>query len=257
VVTQRKPHKVVVVGASSGLGRAIALGLAARGTSVAFLARRVDRVQAAADEAGPGSIAVACDVTDESSTRSAIESAATGLGGIDGLVYCAGVGGLARLEDSTAALWRSVLDTNVTGAALATAAALPHLVASGGVAAYLSSVSASLTPPWPGLGAYAASKAALDKLVEAWRGEQPGVRFTRVVVGDTVGGEGHSATEFASGWDTELFGSCLTAWSERGYLSGSLIDVDDLVSVVAAVLTIGASIPSVSVTPATGGPTLA
>ena len=45
-------------------------------------------------------------------------------------------------------------DTNVVGAALVTAAALPHLAASNGVAVYLSSVSASLTPPWPGLGAY-------------------------------------------------------------------------------------------------------
>ena len=61
---------------------------------------------------------------------------------------------------------------------------------SGGTAAYLSSVSASLTPPWPGLGAYAVSKAALDKLVEAWRAEHPHVGFTRVVVGDCGGGEG-------------------------------------------------------------------
>ncbi len=80
--------------------------------------------------------------------------------------------------------WRRVFDTNVIGAAIVTSAAIEHLTASGGTAAYLSSVSASLTPPWPGLGAYAVSKAALDKLVEAWRAEHPTVGFTRVVVGD-------------------------------------------------------------------------
>ena len=72
-----------------------------------------------------------------------------------------------------------VFDTNVMGAALVTAAAVPHLSASGGTAVYLSSVSASLTPPWPGLGAYGVSKAALDKLVEAWRVEHPDIGFTR------------------------------------------------------------------------------
>ena len=80
---------------------------------------------------------------------------------------------------------------------------IPHLAESQGAAAYLSSVSASLTPPWPGLGSYAVSKAALDKLVEAWRAEHPQIGFTRVVVGDCAGGEGESLTEFANGWDRD------------------------------------------------------
>ena len=88
------------------------------------------------------------------------------------------------------ATWRTLFDTNVIGASLVTAAALPHLAASNGVAAYLSSTSASLTPAFPGLGAYAVSKAALNKLVEAWRGEHPGVGFTQVTVGDCAGGDG-------------------------------------------------------------------
>ena len=45
------------------------------------------------------------------------------------------------------------------------------------------------------------SKAALDKLVEAWRAEHPAVGFTRLVVGDCAGGEGPSMTEFTTGWD--------------------------------------------------------
>ena len=85
---------------------------------------------------------------------------------------------------------------------------------------FLSSVSASLTPPWPGLGAYIVSKAALDKLVEAWRAEHPDIGFTRLVVGDCGGGEGDSRTEFAEGWDPELAAELATVWSTRGYMSG-------------------------------------
>ncbi len=85
-----------------------------------------------------------------------------GLGGIDALVYATGIGPLGRLADTDAETWRRTFDTNVIGAALVTAAAIPHLTESRGVAAYLSSVNGSLTPPWPGLGAYAVSKAALE-----------------------------------------------------------------------------------------------
>jgi NAD(P)-dependent dehydrogenase (short-subunit alcohol dehydrogenase family) len=196
-------------------------------------------------------VAIECDVTDETSCRAAITEAAQALGGIDALVYAPGIGPLVRLADTDAATWRRVFDTNVTGAALVTSAAIEHLTASGGTAAYLSSVSASLTPPWPGLGAYAVSKAALDKLVEAWRAEHPHVGFTRVVVGDCAGGEGDAQTQFANGWDTDLAASLYPIWSERRYLSGALIDVDHLVAVIEAVLRGGAtlSIPSVTVAP--------
>src|SRR3954451_15705947 len=166
--------RTVVIGASSGLGRCIGIGLAQRGAHVALLARRRARLEDAAKEAGPGTLAIECDVTDEKFCRAAIADAAAGLGGIDALVYTPAIGPLARLVDTDAATWRRVFETNVIGATLVTTAVLPHLVATKGTAMYLSSTSASLTDPLPGLGAYAVSKAALDKLVEAWRGEHSG-----------------------------------------------------------------------------------
>src|SRR5215217_6615001 len=172
----RTSMRTVIVGASSGLGRCVARGLAQDGGHVALLARRKDKLDEAAQEAGSDAVAVACDVTDPSSAAAAIDEAARALGGIEALV------------DTDAEIWRWAFDTNVIGAALVTAAAIPHLEASRGVAAYFSSVSASLTDPWPGLGVYATSKAALDKLVEAWRAEHPRVGFSRVVVGDCGGG---------------------------------------------------------------------
>jgi NAD(P)-dependent dehydrogenase (short-subunit alcohol dehydrogenase family) len=243
--------RTVVVGASSGLGRCLAVGLGRRGATVALMARRQDRLADAVKEAGPGAVAIGCDVTDEVSTRSALDRAAEAMGGIDALVYATGIGPLARLADTDAATWRNLFDTNVIGASLVTAAAIPHLTASNGVAAYLSSTSASLTPALPGLGAYAVSKAALNKMVEAWRGEHPRVGFTQVTVGDCAGGDGDSMTEFANGWDTDLAVEMGTLWTDRQHIVGSLLDVEDLVAVVDTVLRCGASacIPAVAVVP--------
>lgn len=243
--------RTVVVGASSGLGRCIGVGLAQRGAQVALLARRRGRLDDAAKQAGPGALVVECDVTDPASCRSAVAEAAEGLGGIDALVYAPGIGPLVKLVDTDADTWRRVFDTNVTGAALVTAAAVPHLTASTGAAVYLSSVSASQTPPWPGLGAYAVSKAALDKLVEAWRAEHPDIGFTRLVVGDCAGGEGDARTEFNEGWDLDLAAEVVQTWAARSYLSGTLMDVERLVAVVDAVLRDGAtlSVPSITVAP--------
>jgi NAD(P)-dependent dehydrogenase (short-subunit alcohol dehydrogenase family) len=243
--------RTVVVGASSGLGRCIGVGLAKRGAQVALLARRKDRLERAAEEAGAGARVLACDVTDAGSCRAAIDAAADGLGGIDALIYAAGIGPLARLVDLDADTWRRTFDTNVIGAALLTAAAIPHLTAARGRAIYLSSVSASLSPPWPGLGAYVVSKAALDKLVEAWRTEHAEVGFTRLVVGDCAGGTGDSQTGFMLGWDPKLMGELVPVWLQRGLMTGTLIDVEDLVAVVDGVLRTGptASLPSVVVAP--------
>jgi NAD(P)-dependent dehydrogenase (short-subunit alcohol dehydrogenase family) len=217
------------------------------------LARRLERLEAAAKEAGPGTLALACDVTSAESCRSAIGVAAAQLGGIDALVYTPAIGPLASLLETDAETWRRVFDTNVIGAALVTSAAVPHLTATNGVAVYLSSVSASLTPPWPGLGAYAVSKAALDKLVEAWRAEHPTVGFTRLVVGDCAGGEGDSMTGFADDWDPDRFMQFHSHWAARKYLSDSLIEVDELVNVVDSLIRHGGSLslPSVTVAPRT------
>lgn len=243
--------RTVVVGASSGLGRCIGIGLAKGGARVALLARRRERLEGAAREAGNGALAIACDVTDAISCREAVETAARELGGIDALVYASGIGPLVRLADLDAETWRRAFDTNVIGAALTTSAALPHLSAARGRAIYLSSVSASLTAPWPGLGAYVVSKAALDKLVEAWRVEHADVGFTRLVVGDCGGGPGDSATGFGSGWDPKISAEVVPIWLQRGLLSGALIDAEDLVAVVDSVLRMGpsASLPSVVVAP--------
>lgn len=249
------PLRVAVVGASAGLGRCIGLGLADKGARVAFLARRLDRLENAAKEAGEGATAVACDVTDAASCQRAMSDVADAFGGIDALVYTTGMGVLAPLSDVTAEQWAQLFATNVTGASLATAAAAPHLAASAGTALYLSSLSASYTAPWPLLGAYAVSKAALDKLVEAWRVEHPEIGFTRLAVGDSFGGEGDSQTEFNKNWDPKALDKAIRLWMERGEMHGGLVDAAHLADVVHAVLVCGNSsfIPQLTLAPRPSG----
>ena len=81
----------VITGASSGIGEATARALAADGHRVALLARRVDRIQALADELGDGAIAIQADVTDRDSLVAAARRVQDELGGADILVNNAGV----------------------------------------------------------------------------------------------------------------------------------------------------------------------
>jgi NAD(P)-dependent dehydrogenase (short-subunit alcohol dehydrogenase family) len=243
--------RVAVVGASAGLGRCIGLGLAERGHRVAFLARRQDRLANAAKEAGNGAAAVVCDVSDSASCQRAVTDVVDAFDGLDAVVYTTGMGVLAPLADVTADQWAQLFATNVTGASLFTAAAAPHLATSAGSAVYLSSLSASYSTPWPMLGAYAVSKAALDKLVEAWRIEHPNIGFTRLAVGDSFGGEGDSQTEFNKNWDPAALDSAIRYWMDHGYMQGGLVDAAHLVGVVASVLQCGSSsfIPYLTLAP--------
>jgi NAD(P)-dependent dehydrogenase (short-subunit alcohol dehydrogenase family) len=245
--------RTVVVGASSGLGRCIGIGLAQRGDQVALLARRRERTESAAKEAGHDAVAVECDVTDEASCRSAISEAADALGGIDSLVYTPAIGPLVRMVDTDAETWRRVFDTNVIGAALVTAAAMPHLTASAGKVVYLCSDAGTFGPPWPGLGAYGVSKAALERLVEAWRAEHPDVGFTNLIVGECAGGDGDAATGMNIGWDPELAMQAYPLWVSRGCMPGKLMPVEDLIHVVHMILSTDAS-TSMPIVVARGGP---
>ena len=170
---------------------------------------------------------------------------------MDAVIVVAGISELRRVEEIDAAAWHRMFGTNVVGASLITAAVLPHLKESSGMIAYLSSVSASLTAPWPGLASYTVTKAALDKLVEAWRSEHPEVGFTRLIVGECAGGEGDGTSQFTASWDLELAGELFAEWTARGLLTEKLMDVEHFISAVHALVQCGASvtIPTIAMTP--------
>jgi NAD(P)-dependent dehydrogenase (short-subunit alcohol dehydrogenase family) len=221
--------RVLVIGASSGIGQAVGMNVAKAGGRVAFAARRRDLCEQAAASAGAGSIALQCDVRDSDACEAVVGEAAKAFGGLDAFVFATGVSPLTRLTESGADEWRMVFETNVIGANLICRAALPHLRASGGRAVFLSS--SSVGRPYPALVAYAASKAALEESIRGWRAENPDMSFSCIVVGPTAG------TEFGTTWDPERTMEMLTFWDEHGYpATDSFMSLDDMASAVVQVL---------------------
>lgn len=235
-------RRTLVVGASAGIGRAIARATAAEGARLVVAARRRDALEELAAElagAGYDATALPLDVSDESACESAVARAVAALGGLDALVYSVGIAFMHELRDVDGGTWSRILAANVTGAALVARAAVPALEQSRGRAVFISSISADDFPPRRGLGPYMVSKAALNKLVEVLQAEHKRVGFTRVSVGDTA------PTDFASGWDMGAIGERVGEWTSQGVMFGRAMEPASVARHVADLL---ASEESVAVT---------
>jgi NADP-dependent 3-hydroxy acid dehydrogenase YdfG len=121
----------LVTGASSGIGEATALALAAEGAAVAIAARRRDRLDALADKinAQGRALVLETDVTDEAQVRAMVDQTVTVLGGLDVLINNAGVMLLGPILDAPTEEWRRMVELNLLGLLYCTHAALPHLLA--------------------------------------------------------------------------------------------------------------------------------
>jgi NAD(P)-dependent dehydrogenase (short-subunit alcohol dehydrogenase family) len=203
--------RVLVVGASSGIGRATAELAAGEGARVALVARRVERLREIAD-ALPGSVAVQADVRDQAACAAAVGEAAGAFGGLDAVAYVSGATPLGLLAEPEGDQWASAFETNVFGAVAVGRAALPHLLETNGRIVFVSSTAPER--PWPGMVAYAASKAALDAFVAGWRAEVPEVGATRLVCGPTM-------TEMGLTWDPDVAMRLRPRWAEGGWLTAS------------------------------------
>ncbi|MDX3261959.1 SDR family NAD(P)-dependent oxidoreductase [Streptomyces sp. MI02-2A] len=151
--------KALVTGGASGIGRATAELLAARGAEVAVL------------DLDPSSVdkplfAHRADVIDDASVRAALSAAVTDLGGLDVLINNAGIGAQGTVEDNDDEQWRRVLDVNVLGMVRTTRAALPHLRESAH-AAIVNTCSIAATAGLPQRALYSASKGAVLSLTLA------------------------------------------------------------------------------------------
>ncbi|WP_369211973.1 SDR family oxidoreductase [Streptomyces flavofungini] len=179
---------VVVTGATSGIGRATALDLAAHGYQVIATARstgQADKLLAAAAERGHSLRTVLLDVTEASScTRAAAEVEEQTGGGPWALVNNAGLAHAGAFEDVSEEAARAVLEVNVLGAARMARLVLPAIRRrGGGRIVNMSSVGGLLTLPFNGW--YCASKHALEALTDALRMETAadGVRCTLIEPG--------------------------------------------------------------------------
>ena len=194
--------RLVVVGGSSGIGRAIAQRAGELGAAVVVSARRADRLAELA-----GCIPIVADVRRVEDCERLGRDAAHELGEIDLLVYAAGTSPLRLLADIGDEDWQAVLETNLLGAHHVVTSVLPFL-SRRAVVSFISSD--SVVAPRPGLVPYAASKGALEALVRGFRTEHPSTRFTCCSIGPTF------PTGFADGFDLAAFEGVLEHWSRLG-----------------------------------------
>jgi NAD(P)-dependent dehydrogenase (short-subunit alcohol dehydrogenase family) len=231
-------RRVVVMGASAGIGRAFAVQAVKAGAEVALVARRAEPLAAAVDEAGGGH-AVVGDVCDYAAMPDLVTALTAAVGGdIDLVVHAAGASELRLLADGDAEGWRRTFEINVVAANELIKAVLPHLAADA-IVGVLSSESAE--KPRSGMVPYAASKAALDAALRGWRLEHPEVRFSCLAVGAT------QPTEFGAGFEADLLGRVFADWGRHGLLQEAFMDTDDLAGFLVGTLGSALDHPTVGV----------
>ena len=192
---------VVVMGASSGIGRATALNFAAHGATVVCSARDGGGLATLVDEIsarGGKAVAVVADVADPEQMTSVAAFTAQELGRIDTWVHVAAVSVYARFEDTSPAEFARVIEVNLLGQIHGALAALPHLRSAGGGALIcVSSVEGQVSLPFQ--SAYAASKHGVVGFLDSLR-----IELSREGVAVSV------TNIMPSGMNTPLFQKALT-----------------------------------------------
>jgi NAD(P)-dependent dehydrogenase (short-subunit alcohol dehydrogenase family) len=174
-------RRVVISGASSGIGFETARMLASNGAEICLVARRADALEAAVDEIGNGAWAWSCDVADAASIAGLVAEAANRWGAVDGLVNNAGAAPMARLDETTDEVWDEAFSINVRGPFLL-CRELGALLHEGSSPAVVNVSSTLAERAIPGMAAYNASKAALNQLTRSLALEwAPAVRVNAVM----------------------------------------------------------------------------
>jgi len=189
---QRLRGKVVIVtGASTGMGRAIAIALAGEGATLGLVARTASRLEEAASLARADTADVVSfpgDVGDNQFVKRVIGTTVERFGRIDILVNNAGTNTFHRnLADTSLPEWHQVLNTNLTGAFLFVRYVLPHMRKAGRGQIINISSGAGLAPSGPAGVAYSASKHALHSLNGSINQEERrhGIRACVIAPGET------------------------------------------------------------------------
>lgn len=179
--------RVIVTGASSGIGRATANRFLSEGAIVVSVGRRMDTLKEVASSNENG-VSVVADLSDETQTERCIAEAVEAMGGLDVVVNAAGILKAGRIEDSTLALWDEMMNINLRSIFHLMKLAVPHLERTGGNIVNVSSVTGPRS--FPGVLAYCVSKAGLDQLTRCAALElaAKGIRVNAVNPGVVVSG---------------------------------------------------------------------
>lgn len=235
LVTQLAGTRLVVVGASAGIGRAVAVRAAREGAELALVARRREPLDQLAQEIGRGTV-ITADLSLPVDCARIGEEAARALGAVDVVLFTAAIARLRPLRQLTAEEWTQTLATNLVGTSLAISGLLPYL-SDRALVTVTSSESAGR--PFYALGSYAASKSAVEDMMRAWRTEHPDARFVTLVVGTTV------PTEFANNFDADEMVAAFPIWAAQGNAPAEYMQVEEVADVIVGVF--GALLPNRSV----------
>ncbi|CAL8461624.1 g1155 [Coccomyxa elongata] len=180
IITDLKGKRVLITGGSAGIGKAAAFAFDANGCSVAVLGRRLDRLDAVAQQLQRG-VSIEADLTKEEDMKRAVQEAIDKLGGLDILVNSGG----ALSDDMYGggeAAFIAALKLHVTGNLALIRAAEKELIKNKGSVVNISSV-AAIIPNQPTIQAYGAAKAAQDKLTQdlAFEFAAKGVRINSIL----------------------------------------------------------------------------
>jgi NAD(P)-dependent dehydrogenase (short-subunit alcohol dehydrogenase family) len=158
---------VLITGAARGIGAALARKAAARGARVALVGLEPELLAAVADELGPEHLWVEADVTDPEALKAAVQRAVDTFGGLDIAVANAGIAPLTTVFTASAHALARTIEVNLIGSMLTAHAALPEVAKRRGHILLISSAAAFTV--LPGMSAYCAAKAGLERFGDALR----------------------------------------------------------------------------------------
>ena len=163
-----KEKVIIITGASSGIGEALARSFAREGSKLVLAARRIDRLQNLENELkGTEILSVQTDVAVEEDCRNLVEQAISRFGKIDVLINNAGISMRAIFEDVELDVIRKLMDVNFWGTVYCTKYALPHLLTSKGSVVGVISIAGHVG--LPGRSGYSASKFAVRGFLDTLR----------------------------------------------------------------------------------------
>ncbi|MBN1448348.1 MAG: SDR family oxidoreductase [Bacteroidetes bacterium] len=183
---QLEGKTVWVTGGRSGIGKAVAKALAVAGATVYISARGEEELLAVAEELGPPVHALACDVTDETQVRAAVDAITSQSGPVDILVNNAGTSIFKSFMHSSLEEFDDLTATNLRGPFLCTQAVLPAMLERGnGIIVMINSMAALNV--FPDSSVYAATKGGLKMMTDCLRSEvrKSGIRVVSVYPGAT------------------------------------------------------------------------
>jgi len=170
----------VVTGGASGIGRGIAEQLIAQGAQVVIADIDGDVLQRVANEIG--AVGIQTDVTKSASVQALADATVAQFGRVDIIVNNAGVGPVARMEDLSLEDWRWIMDVNLFGVIHGVHSFLPLLIANKDGGHIVNTASMAVFSPMAGLGAYTASKFAVQGLSESlaleMKADHPNINVT-------------------------------------------------------------------------------